>query len=175
MAKPKPTLTKQQPPKDAKKPQAAEKTLADCRRARHDYFILETMTAGLVLQGWEVKAARAGRAQLNESYIVASRGEIFMLGAHFSPLAETSTHKEADPTRSRKLLLQKKEISRLRGKVKQAGLTIVPLRMYVMRGKIKLAIGLARGKKQHDRRETIKQKQWNRDKQRILKTTTQKK
>lgn len=149
--------------------------MADCRRARHDYFVLETMTAGLVLQGWEVKSARAGRVQLNEAYISASRGEIFLLGAHFSPLAQTSTHKEADPLRSRKLLLQQKEISRLRGKVKQAGLTIIPLRMYVLRGKIKLSIALARGKKQHDRRETIKQKQWNRDKQRILKTTTRKK
>lgn len=128
-----------------------------------------------MLQGWEVKAARAGRAQIGEAYISASRGEVFLLGSHFSPLATTSTHKEADPLRSRKLLLQATEIARLRGKVKQAGLTIVPIRMYVARGKIKLAIGLARGKKKHDRRESIKQKQWQRDQQRILKTTPRKK
>ncbi len=132
------------------------------------------MTAGMALEGWEVKAARAGRAQINEAYVSASRGEVFLLGAHFSPLATTSTHKEADPVRSRKLLLQAKEIERLRGKVKQAGLTIIPLRMHLLRGKIKLSIGLARGKKKHDRRETLKQKQWKRDQQRILKTTPRK-
>ena len=149
MAKGKPTITKPaqkpKPPPQAKP--AEEKTLADCRRARHDYFILETLTAGMVLQGWEVKSARAGRAQINESYVIVSRAEVFLLGSHFSPLTTTSTHTEADPARSRKLLLNAKEIDRLQGKTKQAGLTIVPLRMYVVRGKIKLAIGLARGKK----------------------------
>ena len=131
MAKGKPTITKPaqkpKPPPQAKP--AEEKTLADCRRARHDYFILETLTAGMVLQGWEVKSARAGRAQINESYVIVSRAEVFLLGSHFSPLTTTSTHTEADPARSRKLLLNAKEIDRLQGKTKQAGLTIVPLRM----------------------------------------------
>ena len=128
MAKGKPTITKPaqkpKPPPQAKP--AEEKTLADCRRARHDYFILETLTAGMVLQGWEVKSARAGRAQINESYVIVSRAEVFLLGSHFSPLTTTSTHTEADTARSRKLLLNAKEIDRLQGKTKQAGLTIVP-------------------------------------------------
>ena len=148
---------------------AEAKALAECRRARHDYFVLETFTAGMVLQGWEVKSARAGRAQINEAYVAVSRGEVFLLGSHFSPLTSAGTHIEPNPSRSRKLLLTGREISRLQGKVKQAGLTLVPLRMYLSRGKIKISVGLARGKKKHDRRHAIKTKQWNRDKQRIFK------
>ncbi len=146
------------------------KVLADCRRARHDYFILETFTAGMSLQGWEVKAARAGRAQINEAHVRPVRGEMFLLGSHFTPLVSAGTHKEPDPARSRKLLLHAKEISRIGGKVQRAGLTLVPLQMHLARGKIKLSLALARGKKKHDRREALKEKDWQRQQRRILST-----
>lgn len=148
---------------------AAEKRLCENRRARHDYEILETFTAGLVLQGWEVKSVRGGRAQISESYVVPARGEFFLLNSHFSPLISASTHVEADPSRNRKLLLTAREIRRLLGRVREAGLTLVPLNMHLSRGKIKLHIGLARGKKRHDKRHAKQKHDWNRQQQRILK------
>ena len=153
----------------AKSSKRGAATLAENRRARFNYEILETFTAGLVLQGWEVKAARNGRAQISESYVAVSRGELFLLGSHFSPLLSTSTHTAADPVRSRKLLMTAREIRRLTGKIQQAGMTIAPLDLHLSRGKIKLRAGLARGKKTHDKRATVQQRDWQRQQQRILK------
>lgn len=148
---------------------AAQKRLCENRRARRDYEILETFVAGLVLQGWEVKSVRGGRAQISESYVAVSRGELYLLGGHISPLISTSTHAEADPKRSRKLLLTGREISRLIGKTREAGLTLIPLDMHLSRGKIKLSVALARGKKQQDKRKTVQKRDWQRQQQRILK------
>lgn len=146
-------------------------TIALNRKARFDYFIEQEFEAGLALQGWEVKSLRAGRAQLKESYVMAARGEVFLIGAHFSPLTAASTHIHPDPTRGRKLLLHKKEINKLIGAVERAGYTLVPLSLYWLRGRAKVKIALARGKKQYDKRQTLKQREWNRDKQRLLKST----
>lgn len=148
---------------------AAQKYICENRRARRDYEILETFTAGLVLQGWEVKSARAGRAQIAESYVVPTRGEFFLLNSHFSPLTSASTHVEADPSRSRKLLLTAREIRRLLGKVREAGLALVPLNMHLSRGNIKLHIGLGRGKKKRDKRRDVQKRDWDRQQRRILK------
>lgn len=148
---------------------AAQKRLCENRRARHDYEILETFVAGLVLQGWEVKSVRQGRVQLGESYVVASRGEFFLLNSHFSPLSSTSTHHETDPVRSRKLLMTAHEIRRMLGRSRVDGLTLVPLDMHLVRGKIKLLVGLARGKKKHDKRRALQERHWQRQQQRLLK------
>ena len=150
--------------------QAAQKRLCENRRARHDYEILETFIAGLVLQGWEVKSVRGGRAQLAESYVVVSRGELFLLNSHFSPLSSTSTHREPVPDRSRKLLMTAREIRRLIGKVREAGMTLVPLDMHLSCGKIKLRVGLGRGKKTYDKRRALQKKEWGRQQQRLLKS-----
>ena len=144
-------------------------TIALNRKARFDYFIEQEFEAGVALEGWEVKSLRDGRAQLKESYVVILRGEIFLIGAHISPLGSASTHINPDPTRSRKLLLHKKEISKLIGARERDGYTIVPLSLYWKRGKAKAKIALAKGKKQYDKRETIKQREWDRDKHRLLK------
>ncbi|GJL80819.1 MAG: SsrA-binding protein [marine bacterium B5-7] len=152
----------------SKKP-SSDNTIARNKKAFHDYFIEDEFEAGLVLEGWEVKSLRAGRAQLKESYIIVIHGELFLIGAHFSPLTSASTHVKTDPTRSRKLLLKHDEISKLIGAVERKGYTIVALAMYWMRGRAKLKIGLARGKKQHDKRESIKEREWNREQHRILK------
>ncbi len=146
-------------------------TIAVNRKARHDYDIGEQFEAGLVLEGWEVKSLRDGRAQLKESYVSIHRGEVFLTGAHFSPLASTSTHVKADPTRHRKLLLHNKEIGKLIGATERAGYTIVPLSLYWLRGKVKLKIALAKGKKQYDKRQAIKQRDWDRQKQRLFKNS----
>ncbi len=140
------------------------------RKARFDYFIEREFEAGIVLHGWEVKSLRAGRAQLKESYVSILRGELFLVGAHFSPLPSASTHIDPQPTRRRKLLMHQKEISRLIGAVERAGNTLVPLSLYWLRGKVKAKIALAKGKKQYDKRETVKQRQWERDKHRLLKS-----
>lgn len=140
------------------------------RKARFDYFIEREFEAGIVLHGWEVKSLRAGRAQLKESYVSIMRGELFLVGAHFSPLPSASTHIDPQPTRRRKLLMHQKEISRLIGAVERAGNTLVPLSLYWLRGKVKAKIALAKGKKQYDKRETVKQRQWERDKHRLLKS-----
>ena len=145
-------------------------SIVENRKAFHDYFIEERLEAGLVLEGWEVKSIRAGRAQLKESYVVIRDGEVFLIGAHFSPLTSASTHITPDPTRSRKLLLSALEISRLTGKVERAGYTIVPLNIHFSKGRIKLDIGLAKGKKQYDKREDEKRKDWQREQQRLMKS-----
>ncbi|QOJ08221.1 SsrA-binding protein SmpB [Nitrosomonas sp. H1_AOB3] len=138
------------------------------KKAFHDYFIEEKYEAGIVLEGWEVKAIRAGRAQLKEAYILIRKGELFLIGSHISPLATASTHVNPDPVKTRKLLLHTSQIRELIGKVERAGYTLIPLDMHYKSGRIKLEIGLARGKKQYDKRETEKRKEWERDKQRLL-------
>lgn len=143
--------------------------IAENRRARHDYTIEEQLEAGLALQGWEVKALRAGRASLTESYALLKDGEAWLIGAHISPLPSASTHVRADPTRSRKLLLHRRELDRLVGAVERRGYTLVPLRLYWQRGRAKLALGLARGRKKHDRRAAERDRDWQRQKQRLLK------
>lgn len=141
------------------------------RKAFHDYFIEERYEAGLALEGWEVKAMRAGRAQLKEAYVVVNGGEVFLIGAHVSPLPTASTHVTPDPTRTRKLLLNAAEIAKLIGAVERAGYTLVPLDLHYTRGRIKLEIGLAKGKRQHDKREAEKERQWQREQQRLLRHT----
>ena len=147
-------------------------SIVENRKAFHDYFIEERFEAGLALEGWEVKSIRAGRANLKEAYVIVKNGEIVLIGAHMSPLATTSTHVRADPTRTRKLLLRREEINRLVGKVERAGYTLTPLDLHYKNGRIKLAIGLAKGKKQHDKREAIKDREWNREQQRLLRNRT---
>jgi SsrA-binding protein len=143
-------------------------TIAENRKAFHDYFIEERYEAGLALEGWEVKAIRAGRVQIKEAYVIVRGEEMFLIGAHVSALAEASTHVHPDPVRTRKLLLHAEEIRRLIGKVQRAGYTLVPLDLHYLRGRIKLAVGLAKGKKQYDKRATEKEKEWQREKQRLL-------
>ncbi len=139
------------------------------RRARHDYFIDDKFEAGLVLEGWEVKSMREGRAQLTEAYVNLRKGEAWLVGAHFSPLNTVSTHIKADPTRSRKLLLNRYELDRLTGAVERKGFTLVPLNLHWHKGRAKLDVGLAKGKKQHDKRADQKDRDWQRQKERILK------
>lgn len=145
-------------------------SIADNKKAFHDYFIEDRYEAGLVLLGWEVKAIRAGRVQLKESYVIFKHGAFWLIGAHISPLPEASTHVHPDPVRSRKLLLNQAEINKLIGKVERAGYTITALNMHYSKGRVKLEIGLARGKKLHDKRETEKNREWQREKQRMMKT-----
>ena len=140
------------------------------RKATHDYFIEERYEAGLALDGWEVKSIRAGRAQIADGYVIVKGGELFLIGAHVSPLPTVSTHFIPDPTRSRKLLLHAEEIKRLIGKVEQRGYTLVPLDLHYKKGRIKLEVGLGRGKQQHDKRADLKDKEWNREKQRLLRS-----
>jgi SsrA-binding protein len=147
-------------------------SIVDNKKAYHDYFVEEKFEAGLALEGWEVKSVRAGRAQLKEAYVVVKKGEIVLLGAHFTPLATASTHVHPDPTRTRKLLMHREEINRLVGKVERAGYTLVPLNLHFSKGRIKLDVGLAKGKKQHDKRESEKLRDWNREKQRIMRNRT---
>ena len=141
------------------------------RKARHDYEILDKWEVGMVLLGTEVKALRAGRANLTESYAVLKDGEAYLLGAHIAPLASASTHVSPDPTRTRKLLLHRRELDRLIGSVERKGYTLVPLSLYWQRGRAKLSLGLAKGKKQHDKRAAEKDRDWQRQKSRILKNT----
>ena len=140
------------------------------RKAFHDYFIEERFECGIALEGWEVKAIRAGRVQLKEAYVIVSHGEIFLVGCHVSPLITASTHVTPDPTRTRKLLLHAAEINKLIGRVERAGYTLVPLDMHYSHGRIKLEIGLAKGKKQYDKRAAEKEKAWRREQQRLLKS-----
>jgi len=144
-------------------------SIIDNKKAFHDYFIEERHEAGMSLEGWEVKAIRAGRANLKEAYVIVRQGEVFLFGAHISPLPAASTHVSPDPVRTRKLLLKGEEISKLIGKVERAGYTLVPLNLHYTRGRIKCEIGLAKGKKQHDKRENEKQRDWQREQQSILK------
>ena len=147
-------------------------SIVDNRKAYHDYFIEEKFEAGLVLEGWEVKAIRAGRAQLKESYVIVKDGQIMLIGAHITPLTTASTHVHADPTRTRALLLHKSEIARLVGQVERAGYTLVPLNLHYTKGRVKLDVGLAKGKKQYDKRATIKEREWAREQQRLIRNRT---
>jgi SsrA-binding protein len=143
-------------------------SIAANKKAFHDYFIEEKYEAGMALEGWEVKAIRAGRVQLSEAYVIIRQGELYLLGCHISPLATASTHINPDPTRTRKLLLHAEEINKLIGKVERAGYTLVPLDMHYTRGRIKLEVGLAKGKKMHDKRQAEKEREWQREKQRLM-------
>ena len=143
-------------------------SIIENRKAFHDYFIEEKHEAGIVLEGWEVKAIRAGRSNIKESYVVIRGEEIFLFGMHITPLATASSHVHHDPTRTRKLLLHAAEINKLVGKVERAGFTLVPLDLHYKKGRIKIEIGLAKGKKQHDKREDEKKKDWEREKQRLM-------
>ena len=143
-------------------------SIVDNKKAFHDYFIEERYEAGLVLEGWEVKAIRAGRVNLKEAYVILQREEPFIIGMHISALPTASTHVNPDPTRSRKLLLNADEISKLIGKVEQRGYTMVPLDLHYTKGRVKLAVGLARGKKQHDKRAAEKDREWQREQQRLM-------
>jgi len=143
-------------------------SIVENRKAFHDYFIEERYEAGLALEGWEVKSIRAGRAQLAEAYVIVRNEELFLIGCHISPLATASTHVHPDPVRTRKLLMRSEEMKRLIGKVERAGYTIVPLNLHYKGGWIKLEMGLAKGKKQHDKRQDIKDKDWQREQQRLM-------
>ena len=143
-------------------------SIIDNRKAFHDYFIEDKYEAGLVLQGWEVKAIRAGRANIKESYVVIRSAEIFIVGMHITPLESASTHIHPDPTRTRKLLLHAEEIAKLIGKVERAGYALVPLDLHYSKGRVKISVGLAKGKKQFDKRETEKERDWDREKARLI-------
>lgn len=151
----------------------AAKRIAVNKKARFNYFIEDTFEAGLALEGWEVKSLRDGRAQLSESYVHIRDGEAWLFGAHISPLKTVSTHIRADATRTRKLLLRRVELDRLIGAVERKGYTLVPLNLHWARGRAKLDLGLAKGKKQHDKRAGQKDKDWQRQKARILKSSNQ--
>jgi len=146
-------------------------SIARNKKAWHDYFIEEEFEAGLVLEGWEVKSLRAGAAQLKEGYVIIRNSELFLFGAHFSPLKTTSTHVHPDPVRTRKLLLHQTEIDKRTGAVERRGYTLVPLALYWKRSRAKLQIALAKGKKQHDKRAAIRQREWDREQHRLLKMT----
>jgi SsrA-binding protein len=139
------------------------------KKAQHDYFIEDRYEAGMVLEGWEVKAIRAGRAQLNEAYVVIRSGELFLLNGHISPLPTASTHITPDPVRTRKLLLNAEEIRKLIGKVERAGYALVPLDLHYSKGRVKLDIGLAKGKRQFEKRSSEADKDWKRQQTRLLK------
>ncbi len=143
-------------------------SIVENRKAFHDYFVEERYEAGLVLAGWEVKAIRAGRAQISDAYVIVDAGALWLIGAHISPLLSASTHVTADPTRTRKLLLSAEEIRRLIGKVEQRGYTLIPLDLHFLKGRIKLQIALAKGKLKHDKRASEREKEWQREKSRLL-------
>jgi SsrA-binding protein len=145
-------------------------TIALNRKARHDYFVEERFEAGLALQGWEVKSIRDGRLQLSESYILIKNGEAWLFGVHITPLTSASTHVNADPTRTRKLLLHRRELDKLIGAVERKGYTLVPLAMYWKNGRAKLEVALARGKQSHDKRAAEKARDWEREKGRLLRS-----
>ena len=144
-------------------------SIVDNKKAFFDYFIEERYEAGIVLEGWEVKAIRAGRAQIKEGYVILKQGELYLIGAHISALPEASTHVNPDPVRTRKLLLNADEIKKLAGKVEQRGYTLVPLNLHFKGGFVKLEIGLAKGKKQHDKRDVEKEKDWKREQEQLMK------
>jgi SsrA-binding protein len=145
-------------------------SIVNNRKAFHDYFIEEQFEAGIALQGWEIKAIRAGRAHIKEAYVIVRDGEVFLFGMHVTPLTQASTHVTPDPVRTRKLLLHASQIGRLIGKVERAGFTLMPLDLHYLRGRVKVQIGLAKGKKQHDKREAEKDRDWEREKARLMRT-----
>ena len=144
-------------------------SIIDNKKAFHEYFIEERFEAGMVLEGWEVKSIRAGRAQLKEGYVIVRNGEVFLFGAHISALPTASTHISPDPVRTRKLLLKSEEIKRLIGKVERAGYTMVPLNLHYKGGRVKCEIGLAKGKKQHDKRDTERERDGQREIAKVMK------
>lgn len=144
-------------------------SIAENRKARHDYFIEDRFEAGIVLEGWEVKSIRAGKVQLGESYVIVRDNELYLLNMHISPLATASTHIHPQATRTRKLLMHRQEINRLIGKVEIRGYTLIPLNLHYKSGKIKLEFGLGKGKKLHDKRDSAKDRDWQREKERIMK------
>lgn len=150
---------------------AQDKKIGINKRALHDYFIEERFEAGLVLQGWEVKSLREGRVQLGESYIIIKDGEAWLFNAHITPLKTASTHIHPEPTGLRKLLLHRQQLNKLIGSVERKGYTIVPLSLYWVRNRVKLEIGLAKGKKEFDKRATQKDRDWQRDKARLFKSS----
>ena len=154
----------------AKKPKnkQTDSSIAQNKRARHDYHIVEKFEAGLALQGWEVKSLRAGKAQLTDSYVFLKNGEAFLIGAHITPLNTVSTHYVTEPTRTRKLLLHEKELSRLFSAVNQKGYTCVATALYWKRHLVKCEIALAKGKQSHDKRESEKDRDWKRQKERLM-------
>lgn len=154
--------------KSKSKKKGSSSTIALNKKARHDYFIEDRFEAGLALQGWEVKSLRAGGVQLTEGYVLIKDGEAWLFGVHLSPLTSTSTHITPDPTRSRKLLLHRRELDRLIGAVERKGYTVVPLALYWKHGRAKLEVALARGKHSRDKRASEKERDWSREKQRIL-------
>lgn len=149
-------------------------SIVNNKKAFHDYFIEEQFEAGIVLEGWEIKAIRAGRAHLKEAYVIVRDGEIFLFGMHVSPLQQASTHVKSDPVRTRKLLLHATQIARLIGKVERAGFTLMPLDLHYLRGRVKVQVGLAKGKKQHDKRDAEKDRDWQREKARLMRVKVQK-
>ena len=157
--------------KSKKKAKAPSNNIATNKSAWHEYFLEEKYEAGISLQGWEVKSLREGRINLKESYVFIKQGEAFISGAHISPLQSASTHVDPNPTRIRKLLLHRRELNELIGAVERKGYTLLPISMYWQRGKAKLEVALGKGKKQHDKRESEKKRDWNREKGRIMKET----
>ncbi|MBF8269060.1 MAG: uncharacterized protein HW386_769 [Gammaproteobacteria bacterium] len=153
-----------------KKGDAAGNTIILNKKARFDFFIEERYEAGIALEGWEVKSLRAGRTQIQDSYILLKDGEAFLFGALITPLPTASTHSHPDPQRTRKLLMHRREINKLIGHVERKGYTVIPTAMYWKKGKVKLEIGLAKGKQAHDKRQSEKDRDWQREKQRILKS-----
>ena len=145
-------------------------SIVENRKAFHDYFIEERYEAGVALEGWEVKAIRAGRAQIADAYVMVKGGELFLIGSHVSPLPTVSTHFVPDPTRTRKLLMRADEIRRLIGKIEQRGYSLIPLNLHYAKGRIKLDIALARGKLKHDKRADVREKDWKREQQRLLRS-----
>ena len=152
-----------------KKQQTGASSIAQNKKARFDFFIEDKLEAGLALQGWEVKSMRAGKAQLTDSYVILREGEAWLLGSHVSPLNTVSTHFVAEPKRIRKLLLNRREIDRLTGLVERKGYTLIALELYWSKNHVKVVVGLAKGKKQHDKRDTEKDRDWQRDKARVMK------
>jgi len=149
--------------------QSSSRTIALNKKARFDFFIEDTFEAGLVLQGWEVKSMRAGKAQITEAYVLIKDNEAWLFGSHIQPLTTASTHVKPDPTRTRKLMMHRKELDRLIGAVERKGYTLLPLKLYWTRGRAKLEVGLGKGKKQHDKRTVKKDRDWARQKARVLK------
>jgi|TARA_R100000935_G_scaffold12047_1_gene23843 SsrA-binding protein len=152
-----------------KKPQNTDNTIARNRKARHEFFIEEKFEAGLVLEGWEVKSLREGKAQLSDSYVLIRHGEAWLANALITALKTASTHVVPEPQRDRKLLLNRNELNKLIGAVERKGYTLIPLAMYWKRGKAKVEIALAKGKQMHDKRATMKERDWQRDKERLFK------
>jgi len=143
-------------------------SIAENRKAFHDYFVEERFEAGMVLEGWEVKAIRAGRVQIGDAYVIVQNGALWLIGAHVSPLLTASTHVHPDPMRTRKLLLRAEEVRRLIGKVEQRGYSLIPLDLHFSKGRVKAQIALAKGKLKHDKRASEREKEWQREKQRLL-------